>query len=205
MQRSTSYQTLFYIYEKGTLKGKVENKKKVRSSYCRKHKKMHLTIIFVACFISLLAIYLLILKSRYSYFQRRGIPGPCPTFFFGHFDTIWSTKSYSRQLQSWTKQFGSIYGLFEGTRPFYVVSDVDFLQNIFIHQFSSFNSHRISFLYKLSKSLHLIGADSARWHQQRHAINPAFSATKLKLMNPLIDRCIESFIEKSSEINQESN
>ncbi|CAF1007481.1 unnamed protein product [Adineta ricciae] len=166
---------------------------------------MYLTIIVVACFISLLVIYLSILKSRYSYFQCRGIPGPSPTFFLGHFGIIWSTKSYSRQLQSWTKQFGSIYGIFEGTRPFYVVSDVDFLQNIFIHQFSSFNSHRISFLYKLSKSVHLIGADSARWHQQRHAINPAFSAAKLKLMDPLIDRCIESFIEKSSEINQESN
>ncbi len=166
---------------------------------------MFITIILLTCFICLVAVYVLTLKSRYSYFRLRGIPGPSPTFFLGHFGTIWSTKSYSRQLQSWTKQFGPIYGLFEGTRPLYVVSDVDFLHQVLVQQFSSFNSHRTSFLYQLSKSVHLIGADSVRWHQQRHTINPAFSTAKLKLMTPLVDRCIALFMEKLSEMNKDNH
>ncbi|CAF1102353.1 unnamed protein product [Adineta steineri] len=165
---------------------------------------MFITLILFTCFVSLITVYFLTLKSRYSYFRVRSIPGPSPTFFFGHFRTIWSTKFYSRQLQEWTRKFGSIYGLFEGTRPLYIVSDVDFLQQVFVHQFSLFSSHRVSFLYQLSKSVHLISAGPSRWRQQRHAINPAFSAAKLKLMAPLIDQCIESLMKKLFKMNNEN-
>ena len=140
------------------------------------------------------------LKARYSYFRLRDISGPLPTFFFGHFDTIWATRSYSHQLQSYTRQFGSVYGIFEGTRPFYVVSDVDFLQQVFIQQFLSFNSHRVSFLHQLCKTVHLVSVEPTRWRQQRHAINPAFSAAKLKLVTPHVDQCIESLMKKLSEM-----
>ncbi|CAF0846610.1 unnamed protein product [Adineta steineri] len=137
---------------------------------------MFMTLILSACFVCLITVYFLILKSRYSYFRVRSIPGPSPTFFFGHFLTIWSSKLYSHQLQVWTRKFGSIYGLFEGTRPLYIVSDVNFLNS----------------------------AGATRWRQQRYAMNPAFSAAKLKLMTPLIDECIESLMIKLSKMNNET-
>jgi hypothetical protein len=104
---------------------------------------MLLTDILVVCFMTVLVIYLWILNSRYSYFEQRGIPTPPYSFFFGHYKTIWSTSLLTRQLQTWTRQFGSIYGLFEGTRPLYVVSDVEFLHEVLIKQFSSFHSRRL--------------------------------------------------------------
>lgn len=162
-------------------------------------------LLLLTCLICLIGVYLWILNSRYSYFRLRGIPSPLSTFFFGHFNTIWSCESYSRQLQAWSRQFGSIFGLYEGTRPLYIVSDVDFLQEVFVQQFSSFHSHRISFLYRVSKTFHLISADYMRWRQQRHAINPAFSAVKLKLMTPLINQCNESMIKKLDEISENNN
>jgi hypothetical protein len=58
---------------------------------------------------------------------------------------------FSSQIQAWTRQFGPIYGLFEGTRPMYVVSDVDFLQEVFIKQFSSFHSRRTNFFFSIRK------------------------------------------------------
>ena len=164
---------------------------------------MCLTTILLTCFICCVAAYFFTLKSRYSYFHLRGISGPPPLFFFGHFRTIWSVDSYSRLLQSWTRQFGPIYGLFEGTRPLYVVSDVNFLQEVLVKQFSSFHSLPTPFLLRMSKARPLISADIARWRCQRHVMNPTFSAAKLKLMTPLIDRCIQSFMEKLSNINNE--
>jgi cytochrome P450 family 13 len=158
----------------------------------------------VACFV---AAYLWIIKSRYDHFERRGIPGPLPSFFFGHYKTLWSTNAYSKQLQAWTRQFGSIYGLFEGTRPVYVVSDVEFLQQVYIRQFSSFDSRRVPFLIRIKNGnrVPLFGAEGSRWRRQRHVINPTFSAAKLKLMFPLANGCIEAMITKLSEMCEEKN
>jgi len=45
-----------------------------------------------------------------------------------------------------------IYGIFEGTGPIYVVSDVDFLQEVLIKQFSIFHSPHNNFLDRMLKS-----------------------------------------------------
>jgi cytochrome P450 len=170
-------------------------------SYHYSISAMLLTGVLFACLVTVITAYLWILNSRYSYFKRRGIPSPPYCFFFGHYKTIWSTPLITRQLQIWTHQFGSIYGLFEGTRPLYVVSDVEFLQEVLIKQFSSFNSRRLPFIARQSRGnkVHLLSASGAKWHRQRQVINPTFSSAKLKLMTPMVQECIEAFMKKLSE------
>ncbi len=164
---------------------------------------MYILAVLLATFVCLLISYVWILKSRYDYFVRRNIPGPPPRFFFGHYLTLWNIPSYCNQIQEWTRQFGSIYGLFEGTRPMYVVSDIDFLQEVFIKQFSTFHSRRTNFLSNLSKSkgAHLFNAHASQWRRQRHVINPTFTTLKLKTMTPLMNKCIESMLMKVNEMN----
>ena len=101
-----------------------------------------------------------------------------------------------------TRQYGPVYGLFEGTRPMYVVSDADFLQ-VFIKQFSAFCSRRTNFLSHLfrSKGAYLFNAHASQWRRQRHILNPSFSPLKLKTMTPLIRKCIESMLVKINEMN----
>ncbi|CAF3407167.1 unnamed protein product [Rotaria sp. Silwood1] len=114
---------------------------------------------------------------------------------------MWSIESVSRQLQTWTHQFGSIYGLFEGTRPIYVVSHPEFLREIYMKQFSSFHSRHLPFIVRIAtqNKMHLFIASSYQWHRQRLVVNPTFSAAKLKLMTALVNECIESFMDKLSE------
>ncbi|CAF1673885.1 unnamed protein product, partial [Adineta ricciae] len=164
---------------------------------------MFITIILLTVAICLIVTYLYKIKSSYDYFQRRNISGPSPQFFFGHYLTLWNVPFYSRQLQKWTHQYGNIYGLFEGTRPVYVVSDVDFLQEVFVKQFSSFHSRRRPFITRILKGnqAHLFSAQADQWRRQRHVINPTFSAAKLKMMTPLINQCIESLIKKVNDMN----
>ncbi|CAF1467819.1 unnamed protein product, partial [Rotaria sordida] len=133
-------------------------------------------------------------------------------FFFGHYKILWSLKSLSKQLQEWTRQYGSIYGLFVGTKPMYVVSDVDFLQEVFIKQFSSFHSRDIPEILRNENDgiIHLFRATGARWRRQRYVINPTFSSAKLKLMSPLVNECIQAMLNKlaqmrDSEQHQEVN
>ena len=80
--------------------------------------------------------------QRYQYFSQRGIPTPPFRFFFGHLKTLWNVPSPHRQFESWTKEYGKIYGIYEGTLPIFVVSDPDFLQEAFIKQFSVFHARK---------------------------------------------------------------
>ncbi|CAF4512437.1 unnamed protein product, partial [Rotaria sp. Silwood2] len=135
----------------------------------------------------------------------RGISGPPYHFFFGHYKTLWSTKAFSKQIQEWTRQYGSIYGLFLGRRPMYVVSDVDFLQEVYIKQFSSFHSRMLSTIFRTETDgkIHLFRTTGETWRRQRHVINPTFSSSKLKSMSPLVNECIAAMLNKISQITDD--
>jgi cytochrome P450 len=158
--------------------------------------------LLVACLCIFIVYHLWRLKSRYAYFVRRNIPGPPFEFIFGHYRTLWNTPHYSDQIKEWARQYGPIYGLFEGSRPMYIVSDVDFLQEVFIKQFSSFNSRRGNILTHLrsNNSANLFNAHANQWRRQRH-VNPTFTTIKLKTMAPLMNKCIKSLMVKVSEMN----
>lgn len=165
---------------------------------------MILTIFLLTGFLCLLISYLWTINNSYNYFKARNIPGPLPTFFFGHFKILWSTKRYSKQLQEWTRQYGPIFGLYEGTRPLYVVSDVEFLHEVFIKQFSSFNSRRVLFLARMGRGTPetLFGAAGPTWRRQRRIVNPMFSLAKMKLMLPVVNQCVEILMNKLSLIHE---
>jgi len=110
-------------------------------TYCLDN--MFLPVIFISIVICLIGSYLWTIHNCYNYFKHHGIPGPPHCFFFGHCKDLWSAKSFAIQLQQWTRQHGSIYGIFEGPRPMYIVSDVDFLEEVYIKQFSSFHTRFI--------------------------------------------------------------
>ena len=143
---------------------------------------MLLTIVLLTSVVCLVASYLWTLKSRYNYFEQHGIPGPPPLFFLDNYHTLWSVPRLKKQLQRWTQQYGSIYGLFQGSRPTYVVSDVDFLQEVYVKQFALFHSRCLPFIMKRNTGyrVNLLGTTGVKRLRQRYVINPTFSAAKLK-------------------------
>ncbi|CAF0932919.1 unnamed protein product [Didymodactylos carnosus] len=169
-----------------------------------------LTLILFSVILILIVTYIFIQFKQYDYFKSRNISGPTPSFFWGNLNTLWHVKSYSRQLAEWTKKYGRIYGLFEGTTPLFIVSDVEFLQEVFIKQFSNFSNRKMTVFTKLAngKRAHLFGAEGSQWRRQRHVINPTFSALKLKQMSSLINDCINELMKKLpnySETREEFN
>ncbi len=166
---------------------------------------MILTAILLVITACLVIGYVWMFKTRFDYFKRSGVPGPPPLFFFGHYLTLWSLPDLSEQLRRWTRQYGSVYGLFEGTRPMYVVSDADFLHEVFTKQFTAFNGRSLPFLMKTVKGhqVHMFGADGLTWRRQRHVINPAFSPAKLRLMSSLVSHCIQSLMNKVKSMEKQ--
>ncbi|CAF1457709.1 unnamed protein product [Rotaria sordida] len=159
-----------------------------------------LTGILVGILLILIVSYGWHVHRAYSFFTRLNIPGPPPRFFFGNLLEIFETKRFSLKVQEWTKKYGRIFGYFEGHTPILVISDPDILQDVFIKSFSSFPSRRdFPFEDRHAKHVHLFAANGVRWKRQRFVINPTFSSLKLKQMSPLINRCIDSFMEKLAE------
>ncbi|CAF3742336.1 unnamed protein product [Rotaria sp. Silwood1] len=146
----------------------------------------------------LLIVILLIvrvIRRKYEYFVANQIPGPPPTFLLGNLGVLWGTPYPMRQLEAWTRQYGNVYGMFEGILPVYVVSDVDFLEEVFIKQFSNFDRRKpVIFSLPGDERVHLVNANGSRWRRQRHVVNPTFSKAKLKQMLPLFDECTKEFI-----------
>jgi len=133
-----------------------------------------------------------------------GVDGPRPTFFLGNVVDFARTKRISISIHNWTKQFGRIYGYFEGHTPVLVISDPDILDKIFLKYFSKFHSRRQFPLEDRStaKGVHLFSATGNEWRRQRNIINPTFSPLKIKRMIPMIHDCISNLIIKLDECIQ---
>ncbi|CAF1161376.1 unnamed protein product [Adineta steineri] len=152
-------------------------------------------------------IYLVFLVQYYHiFFKRQGIATlPLSSYLYGHFTILWNAERFSEQLCQWTKQYGSIYGLVAGTRPVYIVSDVSFLQEVFITQFSKFQSRHVPLLTHIlgQDRLHVFASSGDQWRRHRRILISAFSSVKLQKMSSKIDECVKTFVHlsKNGDIN----
>ena len=166
-------------------------------------KMLSLSIILLLVLIGLLTYYFYQLRQYYQYFSRLGIRTPPFDFFYGHFKTLWNSGGAHRQLHQWTKQYGRIYGIYQGTVPTLIVSDPDFLQEVFVKQFAIFSNRNE--IFAGGKIKNVFTSTGATWRRHRHILNPTFSAAKLKLMSPLIDDCVNELIKKLDEYATSEN
>jgi cytochrome P450 len=156
-----------------------------------------LPIVFIFIILCLVGY---LIYNRFCYFSNRSIPcPPISSILFGHLSDLWAAKSYSEQLHKWTHQYGSVYGLFEGTRPVYVISDIKFIEEIFITQFARFYSRRTSLINRVLgiERLNVLSANiSQLWKKQRKILNPTFSGAKMRRLFPTVETCVHIFIER---------
>jgi cytochrome P450 family 13 len=159
---------------------------------------MSMIPIFLLCIILFLVAYLI--YNRFCYFSNRSIPSPpISSIIFGHLSDLWSADSYSEQLRKWTRQYGSIYGLFEGTRPIYVISDIKLIEEVFTTQFTRFHCRRLSLANRIlgKEYFNVLSANIAHlWKRQRKILNPTFSGAKLRRLLPTVETCVNIFLER---------
>nr|UOU03266.1 cytochrome P450 3045C6-2 [Brachionus rubens] len=153
-------------------------------------------------------VYLGKIWYAYRFFNKRGLKGPQPEFFYGNYREIRKNRNYSEVIRDWTKKYGKTYGYFEGHQPVLVTSDLDIIQQVFIKQTSNFNARKRPILDKKEDDpgTHLVQSTNGRWKRMRMIINPTFSSSKLRELSPLLVTCTERLIdcldkEKETEIN----
>ncbi|CAF4005339.1 unnamed protein product [Adineta steineri] len=166
-----------------------------------------LTVFLFVFLLILIGLLCYFVHCRRVYFIRRNIPTPpISSLLFGHLTTLWSATSYSSQLYQWTQELNApTYGLFEGTCPVYVSSNLEFLQEVFVKQFIKFNSRRKTFFAHLAgeERAHLVIAEADQWKRQRTIISPTFSAIKMRPLVPKMEECATVLIEQLDIIGKD--
>ncbi|XP_071089091.1 cytochrome P450 3A24-like [Haliotis cracherodii] len=158
-----------------------------------------MAITFILCSVAavLCAMFYCIRRQQMRVFKDMGIPGPEPNFLFGNLLSL-KTKSFHEIYQEWTKTYGSTYGYFEGPTPVLVTSNTDILHQVFIKQFSKFHARKV-FPVQVDpdkdEDVHMFFARGERWKRLRSIVNPAFSSAKMRMMSPVINKCVNNLVD----------
>uniref|UniRef100_A0A914WRF1 Uncharacterized protein n=1 Tax=Plectus sambesii TaxID=2011161 RepID=A0A914WRF1_9BILA len=136
------------------------------------------------------------LKDGKKYFERRGLSGPKPHFIWGNFPKALSGQMHV-EMQRWTAEYGKNYGMFHGSKPVLVTSDLAVINDVFQKQFNSFHSrykHPLAPNPDTVKEMHMFGARGLRWKRLRTIANPTFSVAKIKEMMPIFTDSINTLV-----------
>ena len=126
----------------------------------------------------------------FSFWKKNGIPGPTPVMFFGNnLDNL--EKPITNVFKRRQEKFGSVYGIYEGSKPQLVVSDPSLLKKIMIQDFSHFMNRPTSgFDHPLEQKMFFLWKGN-EWRKARAACTPAFTSSKIKAMTPMIKESVE--------------
>ncbi|XP_070180865.1 cytochrome P450 3A24-like isoform X2 [Littorina saxatilis] len=148
-------------------------------------------------------VVLIIVVSLYTYgiwshstWPKLGIPGPRPEPFFGNTRQL-RKKTFYVAYAEWHKQYGRVFGLDFMGSPMLVVTDLDILREIMVKDFNNFaDRHFMAGTTRpptIDKGLFFAGGTA--WKRIRNLMTPTFTASKLKNMCPVIDRCSHNLVD----------
>lgn len=158
-------------------------------------------LLFQLCSLVLSGIFYLFLKAKYiylsyylwiwTYWRRRGIPGPLGYPLVGSFPkTLKSEYPQYLQIRDWTKLYGPIYGYTEGTIKTLIVSDIDIVRQIFVEQYDNFYGRKLNPIQgdpEKDERTNLFSAQGFRWKRLRAISSPTFSNNSLRKINVTVE------------------
>ncbi|KAL1445269.1 hypothetical protein MTO96_029267 [Rhipicephalus appendiculatus] len=142
-------------------------------------------------------------RQGYNFFWRYGIDGPTPDLLWGNWKQL--KKDRIAVLEQWIAKYGKVFGFYKGTVPYLVISDVDMIKECFIKESGIFYDRPRNALEVKPYSKTLLFLQGKDWKHVRTVLNPSFSAAKMKLMTPIISRCVHDFmdvLEKKAETGE---
>lgn len=136
-------------------------------------------------------------KNTFSYFKDIGIPGPKPNLIWGN---LWEYHEHGlfRALNKWCKEYGDVFGFYNGDVPMLVVRDPDFLKHVFITNFSNFTGRGITMR---ADEMHpfvgraMIFAEGSDWKSMRSCVTSGFTTVKIKQMMDHIGQVCDVFMD----------
>ena len=132
--------------------------------------------------------------------KKLNVPGPKPIPFFGNFLEAKKYGGLHLMHLDYLKKYGKVFAICLGGKPSLVVADPELLKQIMIKDFSNFRNR---FQFQNPGPLfrkNLLNARDETWKRIRNTLTPTFSAGKMKLMVPLIEKSCDTLLEKLEKI-----
>ena len=134
--------------------------------------------------------------------KKLNVPGPKPVPFLGNMLEAKKYGGLHLMHLDYFKKYGKVFGICLGGRPSLVVGDPELLKQIMVKDFPSFHN-RFQIQPPANKKLakNVLFARDDTWKRIRNTLTPTFSAGKMKLMVPLIEKSCDTLVEKLEKIS----
>lgn len=136
-------------------------------------------------------------KHQQRLFQRYGIPGPVPDFLFGNWNQL--REDRIKVMEKWIKEYGKLFGFYEGEIPKVVISDLNMIKECFVKDAHVFHDRMPLIIEVEPIKSSLLALRGEEWKRVRSVLNPAFSGAKMKLMLQVMNDCGNTLIDVISK------
>ena len=128
--------------------------------------------------------------NRFTYWARKGVPGPCRTEIEGLISIV---HDY---LLTGNKKYGRVYGSYFLYRKWIIVNEPQLIRDIMTKDFHIFPDHYNMNMgsSKLQKALFFLKGND-EWKRIRSVVTPAFTSGKLRAMMSNISQIADRFVE----------
>ncbi|CAF4082627.1 unnamed protein product [Adineta steineri] len=156
--------------------------------------KLTLLVLLILIFVD----YVYNLRTN-NIFRRIGMPGPAPIPLLSEM----FNGMYKNDM-ALIKKYGKIVGIYEGTVPIILVTDLDILRNVLIKDSHVFINRRVGHhtLIFCAAGLFEHGLPvlkDEQWKSARSIVSPTFSSAKLKAMHSLMNDVSDMYNERLLE------
>ncbi|KAG9509025.1 Cytochrome P450 3A11, partial [Fragariocoptes setiger] len=141
-------------------------------------------------------------RHKYSFWSKRGIPGPRPYPVVGNLLIVVMHRQPS-EMQQWIKQYGRVFGAYNGGKPVLIVAEAEVIKNVMVKDAHVFPNHEhIDFMGKNFGNMLFFMRD-ARWKSLRSLLAFTMTSGKIKRLFPLMmesgDELIASVGDQAKE------
>ena len=108
-------------------------------------------------------------------------------------------KPWDQLYYEWVKEFGETFGIYEGWRPILVITNAEDVKDITVKNFHKFINRRYLGGDPDGKKTLFFRVDDD-WKRMRAVMSPTFSSGKMKQMYPLMQECLDLFMDRVDAI-----